>query len=57
MADIQENDRSLVAKQLETARVKLRATGATVLSPTPEWKELRKEILELRKKLDSASKA
>ena len=51
MAEIEEDNRSLVAKQLEVARVKLRATGATVLSPTPEWKALRKEILELRKKL------
>jgi hypothetical protein len=52
MSEVKTHDLILVAKQLEVARAKLRATGATVLSPTPEWKLLRKEILELRRKLE-----
>jgi len=44
-------DRVRVAEQLELVRAKLRATGATVLSPTVEWTALRKEMLELARKL------
>jgi len=43
--------RRLATEQLEVVRAKLRATGATVLSPTAEWAALRKEMLELNRKL------
>ena len=43
--------RKIAAEQLEIVRAKLRATGATVLSPTAEWTALRKEMLELNRKL------
>ena len=51
MSDVKTEDRKLVAAQLETARAKLRATGATVLSPTAEWVALQKEIVTLKRKL------
>jgi hypothetical protein len=51
MNDAKTEERKLVAERLEIVRAKLRATGATVLSPTPEWTALRKEMLELNKKL------
>jgi hypothetical protein len=51
MSDVKAEERRLVAEQLELARVKLRATGATVLSPTAEWVALQKEIVTLKRKL------
>jgi hypothetical protein len=51
MAELTTADRKDVTEQLETVRAKLRATGATVLSPTPEWTELRKQMLLLARKL------
>jgi hypothetical protein len=51
MNDAQATERQLVAEQLEIARTKLRATGATVLSPTTEWAALQKEIVALKRKL------
>jgi len=51
MNDAKVEQRKLVAEQLEVVRAKLRATGATVLSPTVEWTALRKEMLELTRKL------
>ena len=51
MNDAKIEERRLAAEKLEIVRAKLRATGATVLSPTPEWAALRKEMLELNKKL------
>jgi hypothetical protein len=51
MSNVKADERTLAAEQLEIVRAKLRATGATVLSPTPEWAALRKEMLELTKKL------
>ena len=51
MDDAKTEERSLVAEQLEIVRVKLRATGATVLSPTAEWTVLRKEMQQLNKQL------
>jgi hypothetical protein len=38
-------------ERLEVVRAKLRETGATVLSPTAEWLELRKELLVINRKL------
>jgi len=51
MNDAKALERKLAAEQLEIVRAKLRATGASVLSPTPEWTALRKEMLELTRKL------
>lgn len=51
MNDAKAEERRLTTEQLEVVRAKLRATGATVLSPTAEWTALRKEMLELNRKL------
>ncbi len=51
MNDAKTEERARVAEQLEAVRTKLRATGATVLSPTAEWTALRKQMLELARKL------
>jgi hypothetical protein len=51
MNDTKVEERKKVAEQLEIVRAKLHATGATVLSPTAEWTALRKEMLELSRKL------
>lgn len=51
MSDVKAAERKLVAEQLEIARTKLRATGASVLSPTAEWLVLQKEIATLKRKL------
>jgi hypothetical protein len=51
MSDTKAEDRKVVEERLEVVRAKLRATGATVLSPTAEWTALRKEMLELNRKL------
>jgi hypothetical protein len=51
MAEATLEERKLMTEKLEIVRAKLRATGATVLSPTAEWTALRKEMLELNKKL------
>lgn len=51
MSDEKTAERKLLAEQLETARTKLRATGASVFSPTPEWSALQKEVARLKKKL------
>jgi hypothetical protein len=50
-SDAKTEERKLMAAQLEAARIKLRATGATVLSPTAEWSALQKEIATLKRKL------
>jgi hypothetical protein len=51
MIDAKAEARKVDVEKLATVRAKLRATGATVLSPTAEWAALRKEMLELNKKL------
>ena len=51
MSDEKAEERKLLAEQLEIVRAKLHATGATVLSPTPEWTALRKQFVELSRKL------
>jgi hypothetical protein len=51
MTDAKAAERRLVVEKLEAVRAKLRATGATVLSPTAEWTALRKEMLELNRQL------
>ncbi len=57
MSDVNSEARRMVAEQLEAARAKLRATGATVLSPTDEWAALQKEIVTLKRKLKHAGTA
>ena len=51
MNDTKEEERKRVAERLQIVRAKLLATGATVLSPTIEWSILRKEMVELTRKL------
>lgn len=51
MNETKDAERRLVVEQLASAREKLRATGATVLSPTSEWTVLQKEIATLKRKL------
>jgi hypothetical protein len=51
MSDAKAEERTRYAEHLEIVRAKLRATGATVLTPTAEWTALRKEMLELNRKL------
>lgn len=51
MTDAKVAERKVFSDRLEVVRAQLRATGATVLSPTTEWAALRKEMLELNKKL------
>jgi hypothetical protein len=51
MNDDKTEKRRLLAEELEMVRAKLRATGATVLSPTPEWTALQKQVVELKRKL------
>ena len=51
MNDAKAEERKRVAEQLQIVRARLLATGATVLSPTAEWSALRKEMLELTRKL------
>ena len=51
MDEIKIEERRQVSEELEIVRAKLRATGATVLSPTTEWTTLRKQMLLLAKKL------
>ncbi len=51
MSDADAEKRKLAAERLKVVRAKLVATGATVLSPTAEWTALRKEMVELNRKL------
>lgn len=51
MSEAKAAERKAVEERLEVVRAQLRATGATVLSPTVEWTALRKEMLELARKL------
>lgn len=55
MSEAKAEEHKRISEQLEVVRAKLRATGATVLSPTAEWSALRKEMLELNRKLKAAS--
>lgn len=43
--------------KLDTLRRQIRETGATVLSPTPAWETLRKEIAVLNRKLTTDTNA
>jgi hypothetical protein len=51
MTDAKATERRVMEEKLEVVRAKLHATGATVLTPTAEWTALRKEMLELNRKL------
>jgi hypothetical protein len=51
MSDTKVEERQRAAERLQVVRAKLVATGATVLTPTAEWTALRKEMVELTRKL------
>ena len=51
MSEIEVDKREMTVERLKVVRAQLHATGATVLSPTAEWTVLRKEMLELQRKL------
>lgn len=57
MADLTTDEINKITDELVTLRKKIQATGATVLSPTPVWDGLRKEIALLNKKLNADTKA
>lgn len=44
-------ERQQISERLAVVREQIRATGATVLSPTSEWTALHKEMLLLARKL------
>jgi hypothetical protein len=44
-------ERKVISERLAKVREQLRATGATALTPTPEWAALRKEVVSLSRKL------
>jgi hypothetical protein len=46
-----------ISDQLVALRRKIRDCGATVLSPTPEWDSLRREIALLNKSLSADASA
>ena len=46
-----------INEKLDTLRRQIRETGATVLSPTPAWETLRKEIAVLNRKLTTDTNA
>jgi DNA gyrase/topoisomerase IV subunit A len=56
-AELTTEEIKKITDELVTLRKKIHATGATVLSPTPVWDALRKEIALLNKKLNADTKA
>jgi|GEM_PF-1789866 len=56
-ADLTAEEIQEIAEKLVVLRQKIQATGATVLSPTPAWDTLRKEIAALNKKLNADTKS
>ena len=44
-------ERKVITERLAIVRDQLRATGVTVLAPTPEWSALHKELRVLTRKL------
>lgn len=57
MADLTTAEIEKITDELVSLRKKIQETGATVLSPTPVWNTLRKEIALLNKKLNADTKA
>lgn len=57
MAELTEAEIATITKELVSLRKKIQETGATVLSPTPVWNTLRKEIALLNKKLNADTTA
>jgi hypothetical protein len=55
--DLNPAEIKAITDQLVVLREKILGTGATVLSPTPEWERLRKEIALLNKSLNADTKA
>jgi hypothetical protein len=49
--NLTEEEHKLMSERLAIVREQIRATGATVLSPTPAWTELHKELRVLARKL------
>lgn len=46
-----------ITDELVVLRKKIQETGATVLSPTPAWEALRKNIAALNKQLNADAKS
>ncbi len=57
MAELTDAEIATITKELVSLRKKIQETGATVLSPTPVWNTLRKEIALLNKKLNADTTA
>ena len=57
MAELTDAEIATITKELVSLRKKIQETGATVLSPTPAWNTLRKEIALLNKKLNADTTA
>src|SRR4051812_40950330 len=55
--DLNPEEIKKIADELVALRKKILATGATALSPTPEWNLLRKEIALLNKTLNADTAA
>jgi DNA gyrase/topoisomerase IV subunit A len=55
--DLTTEEIQKITADLVILRKKIQETGATVLSPTPVWDNLRKEIAALNKKLNADTKA
>lgn len=57
MSDLTATQIQEINEKLDSLRKQIRATGATVLSPTPAWDSLRKEIAVLNRKLTADTNA
>lgn len=56
-ADLTAEEIQKITDELVVLRKKIQATGATVLSPTPAWDALRKNIAALNKQLNADTKS
>lgn len=55
--DLTDEEIQKINDELVDLRKKIQATGATVLSPTPAWDALRKNIAALNKRLNADTKS
>jgi hypothetical protein len=51
MKELTPQEIDAINERIVTLRAQLRDTGATALTPTPEWEALRKEVSQLNRKL------